>query len=57
MYRNVLFRAIIDGMQWGRDGRESKETSAVAHGGEVTGLALTSPNSSPSNPMSQEEGP
>lgn len=42
---------IIDGMQWGRDGRGSKETSAMAHGGKVMGLARASPNSSPSKPM------
>lgn len=49
---------IIDGMQWGTDGRGSKETSAGAHGGKVMGSAWTSPNSSPFQANdSQEEGP
>lgn len=32
MYRNVLFRAIIDRMQWGWAGKENRETAPAALG-------------------------
>lgn len=52
MYRNVLFRAIIDRMQWGGAGRGNRETAAAAQGGWVKGLALAPPTP---NPLSQWE--
>lgn len=53
MYRNVLFRAIIDRMQWGQAGRGSEETAAEAQEllGEVGGGVP------PGYTVSDNEGP
>lgn len=58
MYRNVLFRAIIDGMQWGGARRGSWETAETAQRGErVMGQARTRPASDLLADESLVEGP
>ena len=56
MYRNVLFRAIIDNMQWGGAGRGSLETAAAAQR-DRCGRGLAPPTPNPWANESLEEGP